>query len=135
MIRSAAPITLRVPHQFSEAHAGPVHSALDGADSRVADRRNFLVGQALSGNQQQGLSLFGHQLVERCLQIVDLKFMDLLGSALQPVRVAPVRVLDLASALAKFRVEVGQDRKEPGVELCARRKAVPSSRLEGPSPE
>ena len=84
---------------------------------------SLVVGEARRADQQQGLALFERQLCQRGEELPELQAAVLLGSRLQAVEVAAIRVFDFAASLAIFRPElVAQDGEEPCGQVRSRRE-------------
>src|SRR4051794_2724209 len=106
--------------ELGETQAGAGDAALHRADGAVHDRRDVLVGQAGGADEEERLALVGGQLRQRDAQIGEVELRALLGRAREVRRIRPLRILDLAAALAVLRMEqVAQDREQPGVEVRA----------------
>src|SRR6516165_5242888 len=111
--------------QLCELDPRAVDPAFDRADRAAADLCSLLIGKSGGAYQDQRLALIGGQLVERLTEFRELDAAMLLRISHQGRRKAPVRVLDLAPALAILGAKlVAQDRKQPGGEVGARLKRI-----------
>jgi hypothetical protein len=86
----------------------------------LAYRSSFFVGHPLRPDQQQRLSLIQWERRQGCAEVLKIETALLIRVRLEPRGIGPVRILNLAFALAVLGVElVAQDREEPCVEVSA----------------
>ena len=95
-------------------------TALDRADGDAADASRFLIGEAGSADENQGLTLIVGELAQRDLEIGQIEMTLLRGMGSEPASIMTVGVLDLAAALADLGVIViAQDGEELRLEVGA----------------